>query len=329
MHGPATDTLGALDRLMPMHLRLCRAGRVAHVGPTLGRLKRPGDILNASFDDVFEIRSGASSAIGASSGVRKMQVTFRDPPRTGFKALQVPLPDGGSLVNLSFGISLVDAIRDHDLSSGDFAHTDLAIEMLYLVEAKNTVLEEWRKLNRRLESARIAAEEQAFTDTLTGLKNRRALDHVLTRLCDARAVFGLIHLDLDYFKQVNDTLGHAAGDHVLQVAARAMVEATRADDTLVRAGGDEFVIVLPGLVDRGKLVDLATRLIRRLEVPVPYGDDHCRISGSAGVAMAHGAADQTAEGLLEQADRALYASKKAGRARVTVFSPDLPPLAAA
>ena len=152
---------------------------------------------------------------------------------------------------------------DYALVSSDFAATDLAIEMLYLVEAKSAAMEASRKLNLRLQGAMIAAEEQAFTDTLTGLKNRRAMDHVLARLIEAGREFALMHIDLDFFKAVNDTLGHAAGDHVLQNVARIMVEETRSDDTVARVGGDEFVILFDGLTDRETLVRVAERIIQK------------------------------------------------------------------
>ena len=74
---------------------------------------------------------------------------------------------------------------------------------------------------------------RAFTDALTDLKNRRALDHVLARLCGTEAQFALMHLDLDKFKAVNDTLGHAVGDMVLKNVSSIMLEETRADDTAI------------------------------------------------------------------------------------------------
>ncbi|TDL87835.1 diguanylate cyclase domain-containing protein [Meridianimarinicoccus aquatilis] len=324
------DDLGpaARDALMPMHILAGPDGVIHHVGPTMTKVSSADDLTGANLFDVFTVRRPHGirniSEFLRHSGVR-LQIQFRDPPNTQFKGIIVPCRDG-VLLNLAFGTSIVEAIRAHDLKGGDFAPTDLTVEMLYLLEAKATILEEWRRLNSRLQSARSAAEEQAFTDTLTGLRNRRAMDHVLDRLVSDGHPFGLIHLDLDYFKAVNDTLGHAAGDHVLQVAARAMVDVTRAEDTLVRAGGDEFVLILPGLVDAARLLDLSRRLIQRLQEPILFEGRTCQISGSAGITVSHGGGVLPVAHLLEQADRALYFSKNAGRGRATTYAEDLPVL---
>ena len=125
----------------------------------------------------------------------------------------------------------------HALSGADFPVTDLAVELLFLVEANTAAMEASRHLNLRLQGAKIGAEEQAYTDTLTGLKNRRALEHILARLRITHASFALLRLDLDCFKSVNDTRGHSAGDHVLQQVAHRMVHETRDSDTIARVGG--------------------------------------------------------------------------------------------
>ncbi len=315
-----------LDLLMPMHLHVAADGRVVHAGPTLQRIAGDRPIAGCALFDLVEFRRPRGVAdmdsLRRCAG-RALVLHWRGPCRTQFKGVAVPAAgqgdsDGGLLVNLSFGIALVDAIRDHDLKAGDFAPTDLAVEMLYVLEAKATILDEWRKLNGRLHSARIAAEQQAYTDTLTGLGNRRAMDHVLGGLVADGQAFGLVHLDLDFFKAVNDTLGHAAGDHVLRVAAQAMADVTRAEDTLVRAGGDEFLLILPGQVDGTRLRELSERLIARLEQPIPFEGETCRISGSAGIAVSHGG-DMTVPVILARADEALYAAKAAGRGRAVEY----------
>lgn len=325
--GTLTLSPEAVARLMPMHIWLTPTGHIRRVGPTLQKLRPRQLLAGPRFFDVFEVRRPrtARSIAGllAADGAR-LHLAFRQPPCTAFKGLITRLDgDDGVLINLSFGISVVEAVAQYGLTVGDFAATDLTVEMLYLVEAKSAVMEESRKLNQRLQGAKIAAEEQAFTDTLTGLKNRRAMDHVLTRMIDQRRPFGLMHLDLDFFKDVNDSLGHAAGDHVLQQVARMLVEETRDDDTVVRAGGDEFVLIFDRLVDPGRLDTIARRIIDRLEQPIPFEGKPCRISASIGTTLSTHYAHPGAEEMLHDADMALYASKKAGRARATqVAAPD-------
>src|SRR5690606_25524563 len=129
-----------------------------------------------------------------------------------------------------FGIAAAEAVRRHALSNADFAPTDLTVELLYLTEVKAAVMSELAALNQRLQDSRREAEAQALTDPLTGLANRRAFEKGLAEAVDmARRGQGfvLMHLDLDYFKTVNDTLGYAAGDHVLAEVAHALRAETR------------------------------------------------------------------------------------------------------
>ncbi len=326
MAAPAVDDW--LDVLCPMHLRLSRSGHIVHAGPVLERVVGAAGIEARRFLEVFELRrpriDGSMRALRGLAG-QPLRLRLRRPPGTGLKGVLAPLGRdagaglaGGAVVNLSFGIALPEAVRDFGLTSRDFAATDLAIEMLYLIEAKSAAMEASRKLNLRLQGARIAAEEQAFTDTLTGLGNRRALQPVLSRLIEGGGEFALMALDLDFFKAVNDRLGHAAGDHVLQQAARAMLAETRAEDRVLRVGGDEFVLLLPGLSRRAQVDDLARRLIARLEVPVPYGDETCRISASIGATLRATCPGACAEQMIADADAALYAAKAAGRGRHVV-----------
>lgn len=319
---------GILDTLCPMHVLIDACGHIVHAGPTLRKLRPDAPLAGGRFLERFELRRprGVTSMtdLMASSGI-KLHLRLRDAPATGLKGVLMPLPGGGgAIVNLSFGISILDAVRDYRLTSGDFAATDLAIEMLYLVEAKSAAMEASRLLNLRLQGAKIAAEEQAFADTLTGLKNRRALDHVLGRVIATGAPFALMHVDLDFFKAVNDRLGHAAGDHVLQQVARIMMDATRRGaDTVARTGGDEFVILFEGLTDRAALSRVASRIIDEMEKPIPFEGHVCRISASCGTALSSDYDTPEAERIMADADTALYASKRHGRACHTFFSPEL------
>jgi diguanylate cyclase (GGDEF)-like protein len=325
--GAETQNIGDVQALMdafcPMHVILDASGHIVHVGATLQKLRASLPLEGRRFLDVFELRRPQSvntmDELLNSAGL-KLHLRLRGEPETALKGALAPLADGrGAVLNLGFGISLLDAVRDYALVSSDFAATDLAIEMLYLVEAKSAAMEASRKLNLRLQGAMIAAEEQAFTDTLTGLKNRRAMDHVLARLIEAGREFALMHIDLDFFKAVNDTLGHAAGDHVLQNVARIMVEETRSDDTVARVGGDEFVILFDGLTDRETLVRVAERIIKKLEVPMPFGAHMCHVSASCGTVLSVSYDAPDAVQMLADADLALYASKHAGRAQHSFF----------
>ncbi len=307
-----------LMSVCPMHVCLTPTGHVSQAGPTLQKL-RPGlPLAGTRFLDHFEVyrpRRLATMADLLRQEGAKLHLRFRNTPRTALKGLLVSDGQGGAVLNLSFGISVVDAVRDYNLSASDFAATDLTIEMLYLVEAKSAAMEASRRLNRRLQGARIAAEEQAYTDTLTGLKNRRATDHVLARLSGSKQDFALMHLDLDFFKAVNDTMGHAAGDYVLQQVARILVGETRKDDIAARVGGDEFLVIFDGLADRRRLADIADRIISRVERPMLFDGQQCRISGSIGITLSRGRETTAATDLLHQADLALYASKHGGRAQ--------------
>ncbi|WP_425044278.1 diguanylate cyclase domain-containing protein [Primorskyibacter sp. S87] len=313
-----------MDQFCPMYVLLDETGHIVQAGPTLKKLRPAAQMQGQRFMEVFELlrpRSVASMSDLMTVSGAKLHLQFRDVPRTALKGLIVPLDGGGAVLNLSFGISILDAVRDYDLNSADFAATDLAIELLYLVEAKSAAMEASRSLNQRLQGAMIAAEEQAYTDTLTGLKNRRAMDHVLERLISGGARFSLMHLDLDYFKAVNDTLGHAAGDRVLQEVAHAMVEMTRDRDTVVRIGGDEFVLIFDQLQDRDRLDSIAQRLISRLEEPIPFDGQLCRVSASIGTVLSGDLVSPDGPGLLHAADMALYQAKRAGRACHRFYEP--------
>ncbi len=311
-------TLNAvLHAFCPMHVQIDGTGHITGCGDTLQKCRPGQDLRGQRFLEVFELsrpRKVMSMAALLDRAGSRLHMQFRAPPCTSMIGVAVPMPDGGALVNLSPGISVIDAVRDYALTGTDFAVTDLTVEMLFLVEANAAAMEASRHLNLRLQGAKIAAEEQAFTDTLTGLKNRRALDHVMARLSSAETAFALMHLDLDFFKAVNDTLGHAAGDHVLQQVARRMVQETRDRDTVARVGGDEFVLILNDIDDRRRLAAVARRLIDRLEEPIPFAGEACRVSASIGIALSSQRPDGQIEKLMDDADAALYAAKSAGRA---------------
>ncbi|MFD0387674.1 sensor domain-containing diguanylate cyclase [Tistrella bauzanensis] len=169
-----------------------------------------------------------------------------------------------------------------------------------------------------------AAVSAAARDALTGLPNRRFFDDVLDLLCarlrDEGNVLGCVFIDLDGFKAVNDTLGHAMGDRVLIASAARLRETVRDTDVSIRLGGDEFVVLLTLDSDdpAGQAVHTAERLITLLSMPVPLEDGvMAHIGASAGVAL-WPLDDRDPRVVLGHADAALYQAKRAGRGRVRV-----------
>jgi diguanylate cyclase (GGDEF)-like protein len=178
----------------------------------------------------------------------------------------------------------------------------------------------WARPGRRLQRQ---MDHLAHHDALTGLHNRRGFEVELRRqvLESERSERGaaLIVIDLDNFKYVNDTLGHAAGDELLCRVAAALREALRRDDALARLGGDEFGVVVPG-VDRGAAREVADKLLEaiRRDGAVVGSGRVTHTTASIGVAPIDPAAACSAEQLMIDAELAMYAAKEAGRARVSV-----------
>lgn len=303
----------ALAALMPMLLWLDGAGRIRATGPTLARVIGHAATLFAAF--VVQVPVGAA---GVADLLAAPRLRLRAADGTVLRGLAVPDGEGGALVNLSFGIGVVEAVRRYGLTEADFAATELTVELLYLVEAKAAVTDELRQLAGRIEGARVRAEADAQSDALTGIGNRRAMTAALEALVAGGRRFGLIHVDLDYFKAVNDTLGHAAGDHVLAEAARVLACETRAGDTVARVGGDEFVLLLPSVPDAARLQAVADRLTAKMAEPIAFGGALCRVAASLGLVLSDRHVGARADDLLAAADAALYAAKRAGRGRAVL-----------
>ena len=313
----------ALGHLMPLYLWLAPDGKIRGAGPSLRKILGTA-ALDAPLVALFDLRRprGQTTPVDLTNAPA-VRLNLRAAPHTAFKGVAVPLSGGeGVLLNLSFGHAVRDAVRDHALSDTDFAPTDLAIELLYLAEAKAAVMGELAKTNARLHGAKRTAEELALTDALTGLRNRRGMDQALSGLLLARSDFALLHLDLDHFKQVNDTLGHAAGDHVLTVFARVLRDSVRGGDIVTRVGGDEFILLFPGLTDYVHVRRVAQRILSRLREPILFEGQPCAIGSSMGAVLSINYEKPVADRMLDDVDRALYASKAAGRGRLTVTEPD-------
>ncbi len=166
----------------------------------------------------------------------------------------------------------------------------------------------------------------AHHDALTGLANRtrliERLDSALAMLPATGGHVAVHFLDIDRFKEVNDTLGHAAGDYLLSTLGRRLRELSRIEDMVARLGGDEFVVVQTGVVGKEQAEDFARRIASVLSEPMIFKEQEIRANVTIGVAIAPDDGE-TAELLLKHADLALYSGKATGRNRICFFMPKM------
>jgi diguanylate cyclase (GGDEF)-like protein len=252
-------------------------------------------------------------------------------------AADIVADDAATVAIVPFGTPRKDAGQDHffdaPITSG--SHDDGVLR----VRSRRPLPEEIRsavsliaaQLSLALSNIRLTADlrTQASGDPLTGLANRRAvMDHLARALIPADAAgpdvgdrqIGVVMIDLDGFKEVNDTLGHAAGDALLVGLAQRLRLEVRPRDVLGRLGGDEFAVVVADAGTTDDIASVARRLLRALADPVPIGDQFVTVGASIGVAVAgRGTAPAV---VLNAADEAMYRAKRSGRNRVCVALQD-------
>jgi diguanylate cyclase (GGDEF)-like protein len=186
------------------------------------------------------------------------------------------------------------------------------------------VLRDNRTLTRRLRRAVANLRYRAYHDPLTGLANRdmflEAVEGALAPAAGARV--GVLYIDLDGFKPINDALGHAAGDRVLAVVSERLTRAARTDDMVARLGGDEFAILLPDLAYSPDADSVAKRIQSALDLDIDIDGQLVRVGASIGVAYGRPGRIGLGE-LLRNADVAMYSAKLQGRRRTVAFDPRL------
>ncbi len=166
-------------------------------------------------------------------------------------------------------------------------------------------------------------EIDASTDPMTGAQNRRSVENNLAELLDEQTgkAFAVMLLDLDGFKQVNDSLGHSAGDRVIAELGERLLDACRSSDSVGRLGGDEFVMIVRNVDNYDSAMDFADRLLPLMRAPFEIDDTSIELSGSIGVAIAE--PGSTVRKVLQMADHAMYQAKRAGRNQASPYhTPD-------
>ena len=165
----------------------------------------------------------------------------------------------------------------------------------------------------------------AVTDPLTGLPNRSTATDLIAASLQRSRVYGasiaVLNLDIDNFKVVNDSLGHDAGDHLIQAIAHRLQGAIRSHDIIIRLGGDEFLVIAEGIEGRSTALDIGQRLLDELQTPFDLGDGSVSINASIGVAFAR--RDHSPADLLRDSDTAAFRAKDLGRGRVEFFDEPL------
>jgi diguanylate cyclase (GGDEF)-like protein len=194
----------------------------------------------------------------------------------------------------------------------------------FLLRSRQRTILALQSREDELENARAMVEHQSLHDALTGLPNRRYLDKLIGshRPTEEAGRYAFIHVDLDRFKDVNDTLGHAAGDEVLRLSAARQRSLLDPSEFVARIGGDEFVVVLRGSAPEQRANALARQIVDAHDEIFEICGNECRIGASAGIAWQAGVEDDLNQ-LLINADISLYEAKNTGRGRVGVYSEGL------
>lgn len=252
-------------------------------------------------------------------------------PTTFLSFYAIQIGSAVEMVLLSFALAerINDLQREKDIARGEAITTRQ--ELVAALQRSEVDLErrvaartgELESLNAKLRENERQLQALAHTDALTGLANRLLLDARLDQSMQqarrSRGQVALLLIDLDHFKAINDSRGHAIGDEVLRTIAERLRAAVREVDTVARIGGDEFVMVLAGIGGAADAERMAEKLVTGIREPMRVLGMPIECSASIGVAL-FGGGELTAAELLRRADRAMYAAKEAGRYSYRMFS---------
>jgi diguanylate cyclase (GGDEF)-like protein/PAS domain S-box-containing protein len=276
-------------------------------------------IVNTDGTITFE-SSAVTRVLGHAEDARVGRRAFEGVHESEVSAAEHLLAD----VIKTAGAEATSEIRQRH-ADGSYRWTEVQLTNLIDDPAVGGVVINYRDVTQR----RQLEEElrhQAFHDSLTGLANRALfmdrLQHAMTRKRGFSLPLGVLFIDLDDFKTINDSLGHGEGDQVLVAVARRLQDVLRTGDTIARMGGDEFAVLVEDAVDADAPLDVAERLLGALQAPFGLGRNDLFVRASVGLTAWH-SNDETADDLIRNADIAMYTAKAGGKNRIEVYQPEM------
>ncbi|MCB0978220.1 MAG: EAL domain-containing protein [Acidimicrobiales bacterium] len=307
---PIRDSLRAIEQFADNHLSPCKLV-IGYFDPDLDFASLADGVAEDLLDHLARIgvtRPASSRGKDESQGLRReesIDVLVRSASAGRFRS--VWYQDLVSSTNSVTG--RITILCDH---VGDLPPE--ARDILGLIADLSSIAVERHSLNSRLARG-------ALHDELTGLPNRRFLLERIREMFDETSQGGLLFVDLDRFKLINDSLGHDAGDQLLQEVASRFRRTVRGVDLVARVGGDEFVVACPDLETVEDVATIANRIVNAMQRPIDLPGGRVVVTASIGVVHVVGPADPAT--VIQDADLAMYKAKELGRNRVTLFEEDL------
>ena len=259
--------------------------------------------------------------VEASNGLEAVHAVIRQVPDLILMDAVMPEMDGFRAtkeIQLLEGCADIPILMATSLDDDDsIAHAFDAGACDYVTKPFN-----WSVLKHRVACSLYAADAQrkiqhlAYHDSLTGLPNRMLfmdrIDQAISRAQREQEQFALLFIDIDHFKVINDSMGHAAGDQLLNVISQRLCEMLRKSDTVARLGGDEFTVIIEGLEDAEQVINVTKNILSSLDAPVNVNGKEVHVGGSIGIAI-YPQDGESFGSLLKNADTAMYKAKEQGR----------------